>query len=170
MIRLACMWFSCQVTELPSPILGVPGQKFHHCPGEEVVAIAGDHMPGTAYVDEVDLREPGKRFGVGQVVVEVGSGVNGRRPKLVPGCLSDPSASVIVVERDRLAGFGVQHLQAAQGRRIVVVGDGYTPDDRVREVSEVLTRMCAGWYGRRGARTRAMRALTAANHDPGQVA
>jgi putative resolvase len=103
---------------------------------------------------------------VGQVVAEVGSGSNGKRAKL-SGILSDPCASVIVVEyRDRLACFGVEHLRsalAAQGRRIVVVEDGERTDDLVRDMIEVLTRMCAGLYGRRGARNRAMRAVTATN-------
>ncbi|MDT5287020.1 MAG: putative resolvase, partial [Mycobacterium sp.] len=36
-------------------------------------------------------------LGVGQVVCEVGSGLNGKRPKLA-GVLSDPDARVIVVE------------------------------------------------------------------------
>ncbi|MDT5300883.1 MAG: putative resolvase, partial [Mycobacterium sp.] len=52
-------------------------------------------------------------LGVGQVVYEVGSGLNGKRPKLA-GVLSDPDARVIVVEhRDRLARFGVEHLAVA---------------------------------------------------------
>ena len=110
---------------------------------------------------------------VGQVVAEVGSGLNGKRPKLAR-VLSDPSASVIVVQyRDRLARFGVEHLQAAlaaQGRRIVVVDDGETTDDLVRDMIEVLTSMCARLYGRRGARNRAMRAVTVAKRDPGQDA
>nr|WP_308206050.1 IS607 family transposase [Mycobacterium shinjukuense] len=47
---------------------------------------------------------------VGQVVTEVGSGLNGKRPKL-RRMLSDPDAKVIVVEhRDRLARFGVESL------------------------------------------------------------
>ncbi|ETW23282.1 hypothetical protein MGAST_14985 [Mycobacterium gastri 'Wayne'] len=107
---------------------------------------------------------------VGQVVCEVGSGLNGKRPKLAR-ILSDPSATVIVVEhRDRLARFGVGHLQAvlaAQGRRIVVVDDGETTEDLVRDMIEVLTSMCARLYGRRGARNRAMRAVTATKHDRG---
>jgi putative resolvase len=107
---------------------------------------------------------------VGQVVSEVGSGLNGRRAKL-SRILSDPSASVIVVEhRDRLARFGVEHLHAAlaaQERRIVVVDDGETADDLVRDMIEVLTSMCARLYGRRGARNRAMRAVTATKQDPG---
>jgi putative resolvase len=103
-------------------------------------------------------------FTVGQVVCEVGSGLNGKRPKLAR-VLSDLSATVIVVEhRDRLARFGVEHLQAALaacGRPIVVVDAGETADDLVRDMIEVLTSMCARVYGRRGARNRAMRAVTA---------
>lgn len=111
---------------------------------------------------------------VGEVVTEVGSGLNGKRPK-IRRILSDPSAAVVVVEhRDRLARFGVEHLEAAlsaQGRRIVVTDDGETADDLVRDMIEVLTSMCARLYGRRGARNRAMRAVTATKHDdPVEVA
>ncbi|MGH3677944.1 MAG: IS607 family transposase [Mycobacterium sp.] len=110
---------------------------------------------------------------VGQVVCEVGSGLNGKRPKL-RRILSDPDARVIVVEhRDRLARFGVEHLEAAlsaQGRRIVVADPGETTDDLVRDMVEVLTSMCARLYGRRGARNRAMRAITATKRDPGEAA
>jgi putative resolvase len=35
---------------------------------------------------------------------------------------------------------------------------------------EVLTSMCARLYGRRGARNRAMRAVTATKHHPGGAA
>jgi len=71
---------------------------------------------------------------------------------------------VVVEHRDRLACFGVEHLEAAlsaQGRRIVVTDTGETEDDLVWDMIEVLTSMCARLYGRRGARNRAMRALTA---------
>ncbi|MDT5286284.1 MAG: putative resolvase [Mycobacterium sp.] len=106
-----------------------------------------------------------------QVVTEVGSGLNGKRPKL-RRVLSDPDATVIVVEhRDRLARFGVEHLEAAlsaQGRRIMVADPGETTDDLVRDMIDVLTSMCARLYGRRGARNRAMRAITATKAEPGR--
>ncbi|WP_074378163.1 IS607 family transposase [Mycobacteroides abscessus] len=109
---------------------------------------------------------------IGEVVTEVGSGLNGKRPK-IRRVLSDPSASVVVVEhRDRLARFGVEDLEAAlsaQGRRIVVADVGETDDDLVRDMIEVLTSMCARLYGRRGARNRAMRAVTATK-EQGPVA
>jgi putative resolvase len=106
---------------------------------------------------------------VGQVVCEVGSGLNGKRPKL-RRVLSDPDAKVIVVDhRDRLARFGVEHLEA-QSRQIVVADPGETTDDLVRDTTEVLASMCARLYGRRGARNRAMRAITATKGDPGEAA
>lgn len=74
--------------------------------------------------------------------------------------------TVIVVEhRDRLARFGVEHLEAAMaasGRRLVVLDAEETSDDLVRDVTEVLTSMCARLYGRRSARNRAERGIAAA--------
>jgi putative resolvase len=106
---------------------------------------------------------------VAEVVTEVGSGLNGRRPKL-RRVLADPRAAMIVVEhRDRLARFGVEHLEAAlsaQGRRLVVVDPGETSDDLLRDMIEVLTSFCARLYGRRGARNRALRAVTCAKKPP----
>ena len=74
---------------------------------------------------------------------------------------------IVVEHRDRLARFGVEHLDAAlaaQGRRVLVADAGETADDLVRDMIEVLTSMCARLYGRRGARNRAMRAVTAAKN------
>ncbi|GAA2209539.1 IS607-like element IS1535 family transposase [Nonomuraea monospora] len=102
---------------------------------------------------------------VTEVVTEVGSGLNGKRPKLAR-LLRDPSASVIVVEhRDRLARFGLEHLSAAleaTGRRIVVADEAGVDDDLVRDMTEVLTSFCARLYGRRSAARRAKAALDAA--------
>ncbi|HEY2957042.1 MAG TPA: IS607 family transposase [Actinomycetota bacterium] len=109
-----------------------------------------------------------QRLAVDQVVTEVGSGLNGRRPKLAR-LLADAQTTTIVVERrDRLARFGVEHVQAAlaaHGRRVLVADPDETTDDLVRDMVEVLTSFCAGPYGRRGARNRALRALTAAKRS-----
>jgi hypothetical protein len=85
---------------------------------------------------------------------------------------ADPRATMIVVEhRDRLARFGVEHLEAAlsaQARRLVVVVDpGETGDDLAGDMVEVLTGACARPDGRRGARNRALRAVTCAGKQPG---
>ena len=107
----------------------------------------------------------GEGLVVDRVVREVGSALNGRRRKL-SRLLSDPSVGVIVVEhRDRLARFGFEMVRdslAATGRRLLVVDDAELDDDLVRDMTEVLTSMCARLYGRRSARNRARRALEAA--------
>ena len=98
-------------------------------------------------------------------VAEVGSGLNGSRGKL-KRLLADPAVGTIVVEhRERLARFGVEYVEAAlraQGRRLVVIEEREVDDDLVRDITEVLTSMCARLYGRRSARRRAERALEAA--------
>lgn len=104
---------------------------------------------------------------VDEVVTEVGSGLNAKRPRLAR-LLADASATRIIVEhRDRLARFGVEHLGAAlsaQGRMGLFVDEGEVDDDLVREMTEVLTSFCARLYGRRGARNRALRAITTAKN------
>jgi len=96
---------------------------------------------------------------------EVGSGLTGSRRRLMR-LLADPAISTIVVEhRDRLARFGVEYVDAAlraQGRHVVVTDPGERTDDLVRDMVDVLTAYCARLYGRRSARNRALRAVTAA--------
>lgn len=103
---------------------------------------------------------------VASVVSEVGSGMNGRRPKL-KRLLADNNARVIVVEhRDRLARFGFEYLEAAlhaTGRRLCVVDTAEVNDDLVRDMCEVLTSFCARLYGRRSAVRKAKAALHSAS-------
>ncbi len=86
------------------------------------------------------------------MVREVGPGLKGKRPKL-RRVLSDAPATVIVVEhRDRLARFGMEHLEAAlavQSCRVVIDDPGETTDDLVRDMLEVLTSKCARLHGAR---------------------
>lgn len=83
--------------------------------------------------------------------------------------LSDPAASVLVVEhRDRLARFSIEHLEAAlaaSGRRLVVLDPEETTSDLVRDITEVLTSMCARLYGQRAGKNRAARAIAVATGE-----
>lgn len=101
---------------------------------------------------------------VSRSIKEVGSGLNGRRKRLV-SLLKDAKVGTIVVEhRDRLARFGAEYIEAAlaaSGRRIVVVDPTEMKDDLVRDMVDVLTSMCARLYGKRAAKNRAERALKA---------
>jgi putative resolvase len=72
---------------------------------------------------------------------------------------------------DRLARFGVEHLEAtlsALGRRRVVLDPAETTSDLLRDTTEVLTSMCARLYGRRAARNRAARAVAVATGEAAQ--
>jgi len=116
----------------------------------------------------------GQGMAVSRVVTEVGSALNGKRKKFL-ALLRDPKVSVIVVEhRDRFCRFGFEYIEAAlaaQGRRLVVVDDAEVDDDLVRDMTELLTSMCARLYGRRAAANRAARlaAMVAEPVTPAEV-
>ena len=103
-----------------------------------------------------------------EVVKEIGSGLNGNRSRL-RRLVADPLVKTIVVEhRERLCRFGFEYLEASlmgRGARILVMDDAELEDDLVRDVTEVMTSLCARLYGRRSARRRAERALAAAAGD-----
>ena len=105
---------------------------------------------------------------VGRVVTEVGSALNGKRRKFL-ALLRDQSVTVIVVEhRDRFARFGAEYVEAAlvaQGRRLLVADLSEVDDDLVRDVTEILTSLCARLYGRRAAANRAARGIAAITGD-----
>ena len=99
------------------------------------------------------------------MVKEICSGLNGKRRRL-RRLVSDHTVGTIVVEhRERLCRFGFEYLEAVvagRGARILVMEDGELDDDLVRDVTEVMTSLCARLYGRRSARRRVERALAAA--------
>lgn len=103
-----------------------------------------------------------KGWMVAQTITEIGSGLNGHRPKLMK-LLTNSNIRIILVEhRDRLMRFGVEYVEsalAAQGRRLVVANASELKDDLVQDMIEVLTSFCARLYGRRSAKNKARKAL-----------
>lgn len=99
-----------------------------------------------------------------EAVSEVGSALNGGRPKLLR-LLRNPKIGAIVVEhRDRLVRFGSDYIEAAltaSGRRVIVVDPTEMKDDLVQDMVDVLTSFCARLYGKRSAKNRALRAVEA---------
>jgi putative resolvase len=83
--------------------------------------------------------------------------------------LADPAVTVVVVEhRDRLGRMNTELVEAALSahqRRLVVLDDAEVAEDLVRDMVEVLTSFCAGLYGRRSARNRALKALGCAARE-----
>jgi predicted site-specific integrase-resolvase len=106
-----------------------------------------------------------RQFAVDKVVSEVGSAFNGHRRKFV-GLLRDSSVQRIVVgHRDRFCCLGSECGQAAlaaRGRELMVVDTAEVDDDLVRDITEILTSMCARLCGKRAAANRAKRAIAAA--------
>jgi putative resolvase len=168
-------WEWAKSGRMPVPVYQTPSGTWmvHTEPGApagRVVAYArvssADQKPDLErQAGRVVVGATGHGLAVAEVVAEIGSGLNGKRRKL-HRILADPAATVIVVEhRDRLARIGVEHLEAAlaaAGRRILVLEPDETADDLVRDVTEVLTSMCARLYGRGSARNRAARGMAAA--------
>jgi predicted site-specific integrase-resolvase len=97
-------------------------------------------------------------------VTEVGSGLNGSRPKLLK-LLKEEKVKIIVVEhRDRLMRFGSEYVEATlagEGRKLVIVDNTEVEDDLVDDMISVLTYFCARLYGRRSAKNKARRAVEA---------
>jgi putative resolvase len=101
-------------------------------------------------------------------VAEVGSGLNGKRRKLLR-LLSDAKISVVVEHRDRFAPFGSEYLEvalAASARRLIAVDSSEMNDDLVPDMFAVLTSFCARLYGRRSARNRAISIERALAREP----
>jgi predicted site-specific integrase-resolvase len=110
---------------------------------------------------------------VDKVVVEVSSALNGHRRKFC-ALLGFPSVQRMVVEhRDRFCRFGSEYVQAALavwGRELMVVDLAEVEGDLVRDMTEILTSMCARLYGKRAAENRAKRALAAAATEDREAA
>ncbi|MFE9690933.1 IS607 family transposase [Micromonospora sp. NPDC005806] len=167
-------WFAAGKLPVPAYQSGrliVVGEPAPSAPGRQVVAVyacvssADQRADLDRQVARVTVWATGQDLRVGRVVTEVGSAFDGRRKKFL-ALLADKAVSTIVVEhRDRFARFGAEYVEAAlsaQGRRLLVVDPAEVDDDLVRDVTEVLTSLCARLYGRRAAADRVRRAVDAA--------
>jgi predicted site-specific integrase-resolvase len=173
-------WYSAG--KLPVPAHKVGGLILI---GEPVVPAASGSTVVYARVSSVDQRldldrqvarvtewATGQYLPVDRVVTEVGSALNGHRPKF-SALLADPQVTTIVVEhQDRFARFGAEHIQAvlaASGRRLLVIDRAEVDDDLVRDMTEILTSLCARLYGRQSAKRRVDAAVAAMSEAGGSV-
>lgn len=177
--RTAMVWM--HEGKLPVQVVRTPGGHYRVVENAPVPLTSGksvlygrvsSHDQKADLVRQMDrLRSFAAGLGLRDVeaVEELGSGLNGKRPKLLK-LLADSSVTRIVVEhRDRLARFGVEYIEAAlqsQGRALVVAEAGEQKLDLVQDFIDVVTSMCARIYGRRAASNRAKRALAAVQEEP----
>lgn len=175
--KTAWRWFKAGA--LPIPHTQLPsGTILVHPPeagSSETVALyarvsSGDQKPDLErQLGRLTTFATGRGMAVVASVSEVGSGLNGHRPKWMK-LLADPKVRVIVVEhRDRLARFGSEYIEAtmaASGRKLVVVDAGEMKDDLAQDMIDALTSFCARLYGRRSAKNRALKAVAATQEEP----
>lgn len=95
---------------------------------------------------------------VDEVIKEVGSGLNDKRPKLLSLLLDEEPISRIVVEhKDRITRFGFSYIEAlTQNRGCEIVVVNKADDDKeelIEDFTSIITSFCARIYGqRRGKR------------------
>ncbi|TCJ35328.1 IS607 family transposase [Parafrankia sp. BMG5.11] len=138
-------------------------------PGETVVyarVSSADQKPGLdRQVAQVTTWATGEGLPVDRVVTEVGSGLNGHRRKFLALLRHLRAVTIIVERRDRFAGVGAEYVEAAfamSGRRLLVIDPAKVDDGCVRDITGIVTSVCARLYGRRTAGNRARRAVEAA--------
>jgi putative resolvase len=175
--KTAWRWF--KAGRLPVPHTQLPtGTILVHPPTERPEGAAALYARVSSADQKADLeRQLGRLtafatangMAVIRSVAEIGSGLNGPRPKLMK-LLADPVVTTLVVEhRDRLARFGSEYIEAALGacgRKLVVVDASEMKDDLVRDMIDVLTSFCARLYGQRAAKNRAEKAVKVAMEPP----
>ena len=177
--RTAMVWM--HDGKLPVSVVRTPGGHYRVVENAPVALTSGKSVlygRVSSHDQKADLTRQMERLrsfasGLGlqdvEAVEELGSGLNGKRPKLLK-LLADPGVTRIVVEhRDRLARFGVEYIEAAlqaQGRSLVVAEAGEQKLDIVQDFIDVVTSMCARIYGRRAASNRAKKALAATQEEP----
>ena len=109
-------------------------------------------------------------YSVDSVVTEVGSVIDGKRRKFL-GLVRDWDVTTVIVgHRDRFVGFGAECVAAAldgEHSHMVVVGDAEVDDDLVRDMTELMTSLCARLYGRRSAAHLSARAIEAVTVEVG---
>ncbi|CAK0781598.1 putative resolvase [Gammaproteobacteria bacterium] len=175
--KTAWRWFKAGT--LPVPHTQLPsGTILVHPPESCPIEVAALYAKVSSGDQKADLeRQLGRlatfattqKIVVAKSVSEIGSGLNGHRPKLMK-LLADPEIHIIVVEhRDRLARFGSEYIEAAlssSGRKLLVLDQAEMKDDLVQDMIDVLTSFCARLYGRRSAKNRALNAVAAAHEEP----
>jgi predicted site-specific integrase-resolvase len=106
-------------------------------------------------------------YQVAKEVIEIASGLNDHRPKLL-SLLTDTSIGTILLEhRDRLTRFGyhyIEQLLAVQDRHLEVILPTDTQDELVDDFVSLITSMAARIYGRRNSKRRAEKIKACVEH------
>lgn len=96
-----------------------------------------------------------KGWVIGEIIKEVGSGLNDNRKGLIK-VITDPTVARIVVEhKDRLTRFGFNYIKSLFPGEIVVINEVKEDrDDLMGDFVAIITSFCARLYGLRRNRRR----------------
>jgi len=91
-----------------------------------------------------------KGWVVDQVVKEVASGLNDKRPKLMRILTADVPVRVVSEHKDRLTRFGFHYISRLINGEVVIANLAETnKDDLMQDLISVITSMTARYYGQR---------------------
>jgi predicted site-specific integrase-resolvase len=105
-----------------------------------------------AQLDRLRIYAIAKGYQINKEVIEIASGLNDARPKLIL-LLQDKSITKIIVEhKDRLTRFGFNYINVLlenSNRSIEVINESLDNDDIIADFISIITSFCARIYGRR---------------------
>lgn len=87
---------------------------------------------------------------VSQVVKEVASGLNDKRPKLIKLLQTEGRLRIVSEHKDRLTRFGLNYIETLLNGEVVIANlAGSDRDDLMQDLISVITSMVARYYGQR---------------------
>jgi putative resolvase len=93
-----------------------------------------------------------KGYQVSEVIVEVGSGINDFRPKLIKLLEKNDYTKIVVEHKDRLTRVGFNYLDTlckVLGKEIEVVNNVVTDEeDLIQDFVSIITSFCSRIYGK----------------------
>jgi putative resolvase len=94
-----------------------------------------------------------KGYQVSEVIVEIGSGINDFRPKLIKLLEKNDYTKIVVEHKDRLTRVGFNYLDTlckVLGKEIEVVNNVITDEeDLIQDFVSIITSFCSRIYGKR---------------------
>jgi predicted site-specific integrase-resolvase len=91
-----------------------------------------------------------KGWVVKEVIEEIGSGVNDKRPKLNNMLSNNEITKIVIEHKDRLTRFGFEYIKTLFNGEIVIINEcDNEKEDLIQDFISVITSFCARVYGQR---------------------
>jgi len=107
-----------------------------------------------------------KGWVVNESVVEVGSGLNDSRKKLLDILNNKKVTRIVVEHKDRLTRFGFKYIETLFGGEIIVINEVVEDeDDLIQDFVSLVTSFCARVYGKRRSKRNTEKLIKELNSD-----